>query len=157
MSFEHKIPKKRLVDTDTEPKNRLDPGSTDTVSRSFPALLIDFPPLRELPRIVPLSPGLRQHRLRGEGPRRRAVLRPRRVCVRAVPLPAAVHGRRLRVQGEAGRVQGARNAEQGEPRLLSTVSGGMLCKRFCNMFSGSSPCLLGQHGSCSSAQQPVEL
>ena len=25
------------------------------------------------------------------------------------------------------------------------------------MFSGSSPCLLGQHGSCNSAQLPVEL
>ena len=25
------------------------------------------------------------------------------------------------------------------------------------MFSGSPPCLLGQHGSCSSAQLPVEL
>ena len=25
------------------------------------------------------------------------------------------------------------------------------------MFSGSSPCLLGQHGSCSSAQLPVEF
>ena len=30
-------------------------------------------------------------------------------------------------------------------------------KRFCSMFSGSSPWLLGQHGSCSSAQLPVEL
>ena len=38
-----------------------------------------------------------------------------------------------------------------------TVWGGRLCKRFCNMFSGSSSCLLGQHGSCSSAQLPVEL
>ena len=35
--------------------------------------------------------------------------------------------------------------------------GGRLCKRFCSMFSGTSPCFLGQHGSCSSAQQPVEL
>ena len=31
------------------------------------------------------------------------------------------------------------------------------CKRFCNMFSGSSPSLLRQHGSCSSALLPVEL
>ena len=29
--------------------------------------------------------------------------------------------------------------------------------RFCNTFSESSPCLLGQHGSCSTAQRPVEL
>ena len=38
--------------------------------------------------------------------------------------------------------------------LLKDVKVG---KRFSNMFSGSSPCLLGQHGSCSSAQLPVEL
>ena len=38
-----------------------------------------------------------------------------------------------------------------------TVWGGRLCKSFWNMFSGSPPCLLGQHGSCSSAQLPVEL
>ena len=38
-----------------------------------------------------------------------------------------------------------------------TVWGGRLCTRFCNMFSGSSPCFLGQHGRCSSAQLPVEL
>ena len=30
---------------------------------------------------------------------------------------------------------------------VSTVWGGRLSKRFCNMISGSSPCLLGQHGS----------
>ena len=41
--------------------------------------------------------------------------------------------------------------------LMYTAWGGRLCKRFCNMFSGSSHCLLGQHGSCSSAQLPVEL
>ena len=40
---------------------------------------------------------------------------------------------------------------------LCTVWGSRLKKRFCSMFSGSSPCLLGQHGSCSSAQLPVEL
>ena len=39
----------------------------------------------------------------------------------------------------------------------ATGWGGRLSKRNCNMFSGSSPCLLGQHGSCSSAQLPVEL
>ena len=39
----------------------------------------------------------------------------------------------------------------------STVWGGRLCKRFCNMFSGSSPCLLWQHGSYRSAQLPGEL
>ena len=39
----------------------------------------------------------------------------------------------------------------------TTVWGGRLRKRFCSMFSGSFPCLLGQHGSCSSAQLPVEL
>ena len=32
--------------------------------------------------------------------------------------------------------------------------GGHLFRRFCNMFSESSLCLLGQHGSCSTAQQP---
>ena len=45
-------------------------------------------------------------------------------------------------------------------RLLNnnnTVWGGRLCKRFCNVFSGSSPCLLGQHSSCGSAKLPVEL
>ena len=30
-------------------------------------------------------------------------------------------------------------------------------RRFCNMFSESSSCLLGQHGSCSTAQQLGEL
>ena len=35
--------------------------------------------------------------------------------------------------------------------------GGHLFRRFCNLFSKSSPCLLGLHGSCSIAQQPVEL
>ena len=35
--------------------------------------------------------------------------------------------------------------------------GGHLCWRFCYMFSKSSPCLLGQHGSCSTDQQPGEL
>ena len=39
----------------------------------------------------------------------------------------------------------------------STVCGGRLSKRFCNMFSRSYPCSLGQHGSCSSAPLPVEL
>ena len=34
--------------------------------------------------------------------------------------------------------------------LIPTVWGGRSKKRFCNMFSGSSPCLLGQNGSCSS-------
>ena len=34
---------------------------------------------------------------------------------------------------------------------------GHLFRRFCNMFSKTSPCLLGQHGSCSEAQQPGEL
>ena len=42
MSFVHKIPKNWLSDTDTEPKNCLDPGSTETVSRSFPALVDVF-------------------------------------------------------------------------------------------------------------------
>ena len=33
-----------------------------------------------------------------------------------------------------------------------------LWKRFCSMFSESwSPCLLSQHGSCSTVQQPVEV
>ena len=41
--------------------------------------------------------------------------------------------------------------------MQGTAWGGRLCTRFCNMFSGSSPCLLGQHGSCNSAQLPVEL
>ena len=41
--------------------------------------------------------------------------------------------------------------------ILYTVWAGSLCKRFCNVLSGSSPCLLGQHGSCSTAQRPVEL
>ena len=30
-------------------------------------------------------------------------------------------------------------------------------ERFCKMFSESFPCLLGQHGSCSTAQMPGEL
>ena len=34
--------------------------------------------------------------------------------------------------------------------------GGHLFRRFCNLFSKSSPCLLGQHGSCRIAQQPGE-
>ena len=38
-----------------------------------------------------------------------------------------------------------------------TVSGSRVVKKFCKMFSESSPCLLGQHGSCSTAQRPVEL
>ena len=32
-----------------------------------------------------------------------------------------------------------------------------MLKRFCNMFSESSPSLLGQHCNCSTAQRPVEL
>ena len=40
---------------------------------------------------------------------------------------------------------------------VTTGWGGHLFRRFCNMFSKSSPCLLGQHGSCSLAQRPVEL
>ena len=40
---------------------------------------------------------------------------------------------------------------------LHTVWGGNLFQRFCYMFSESSPCLLWQHGSCSTAQQPGEL
>ena len=43
------------------------------------------------------------------------------------------------------------------PASFCTVWGGRLRKRFCSMFSGGFPCLLGQHGSCSSAQLPVEL
>ena len=39
----------------------------------------------------------------------------------------------------------------------STVLGGRLSKRFRSMFFRSSPCLLGQHVSCSSAPLPVEL
>ena len=39
----------------------------------------------------------------------------------------------------------------------STRWGGHLFRRFCSMFSESSLCLLGQHGSCSSAQLSVEL
>ena len=42
-------------------------------------------------------------------------------------------------------------------RKVSTGWGGHLFRRFCNMFSRSSPCLLGQHGSCSIAQWSVEL
>ena len=43
--------------------------------------------------------------------------------------------------------------------LLLTVTGwgGHLFRRFCNMFSKSSPCLFGQHVSCSIAQRHVEL
>ena len=40
---------------------------------------------------------------------------------------------------------------------IYTVWGIRLWKRFCKMFSESSPCLLGQHGSCITAQRPVEL
>ena len=39
----------------------------------------------------------------------------------------------------------------------STVWGVGLRRRFCKMFSESSPCLLGQHSICSTAQRPVEL
>ena len=35
--------------------------------------------------------------------------------------------------------------------------GGNLFRRFCNMFSENTLSLLGQHASCSTAQQPVEL
>ena len=42
-----------------------------------------------------------------------------------------------------------------EPRVPEVTGwGGCLFRRFRNMFSESSPCLLGQHGSCSKAQQP---
>ena len=43
-----------------------------------------------------------------------------------------------------------------QTRKFDEVWGGRLRKWFCKMFSESSPCLLGQHGSCSSAQLPVE-
>ena len=39
MSLVQKIPKNWLFETDTESKICLDPGSTETVSRYFPALL----------------------------------------------------------------------------------------------------------------------
>ena len=39
----------------------------------------------------------------------------------------------------------------------STWWGGHLFRRFCSKFSESSPCLLGQQCSCSTAQQPGEL
>ena len=42
-------------------------------------------------------------------------------------------------------------------RKNSTVWGGNLWERFCYMFSVISPCLLGQHGSCSTAVQPNSL
>ena len=44
-----------------------------------------------------------------------------------------------------------------EPSEICTVWGVWLWKKFCKMFSESSPCLLGQHGTCSTVQQPVEL
>ena len=44
-----------------------------------------------------------------------------------------------------------------ERPLNYTVWGGNLSKRFCNIFSESSHCLLGYHGSYSTAQRPVEL
>ena len=40
VSFAPSIPKNWLFETDTDPKNGFDPGSTETVSRSFPALII---------------------------------------------------------------------------------------------------------------------
>jgi len=43
-------------------------------------------------------------------------------------------------------------------RLKRTTGwGGRLSKRICDMFSESSLCLHGLHGSCSSAQLPVEI
>ena len=40
MSLVQKIPKNWLFETDTESKICLDPGSTETVSRYFPALIM---------------------------------------------------------------------------------------------------------------------
>ena len=40
---------------------------------------------------------------------------------------------------------------------VHTGWGGHLFRRFCSMFYESSPCLLGQHGSCSTAQHPGKL
>ena len=44
--------------------------------------------------------------------------------------------------------------QQESTHCSATGWGGHLFRRFCNMFSNSSPCLHGQHGSCSTAQQP---
>ena len=46
-----------------------------------------------------------------------------------------------------------------EAEILSCtiVWGIRLLKKFCQVFSESSSCLLWQHGSCSTAQRPVEL
>ena len=47
---------------------------------------------------------------------------------------------------------------QGDTKYMyCTVLGGNLLKRFHNMFSENSSCLLWQRGSCSTAQRPVEL
>ena len=45
------------------------------------------------------------------------------------------------------------NWPKSESKQSTTVWGGKLLKRL-KMFPESSPCLLGQHGSCSTAQQP---
>ena len=50
-----------------------------------------------------------------------------------------------------------RGASRAAHNILCTAWGGNLFWRFCILFSERSPCLLGQHGSCSTAQRPGEL
>ena len=63
-------------------------------------------------------------------------------------------------ESDIGNAQGFRDAFKGKrsgKANINTDWGGRFSKRFRKMFSGSSPCLLGQHCTCSSAQLPVEL
>ena len=96
---------------------------------------------------------------------------------RAAGQAAVPHGHRVRDARRAGGAgpRPGRHAHPVPPHLredpghrpqghdlqvryrMHTGWGGHLFRRICNMFSKSSPCLVGQHCSCSIAQQPVEL
>ena len=70
-------------------------------------------------------------------------------------LPAAAHP--VSAQWFVTRVLGRKSFLTSGAGIKPYIKSCQQLKRFRNMFSGSSPCLLGQHGSCSSAQLPVEL
>ena len=50
-----------------------------------------------------------------------------------------------------------RSTQNDQLLQYSTGWGGHLFRRLCNLFSKSSPCLLGQNCSCSKAKRPMEL
>ena len=83
-------------------------------------------------------------------------------CSSFLPSCSAVYAKLLLTQGKLVRRWDTKNLSHPTPGARPdeshcTVWGGNLFRRFCNMFSESYPCSLGQHGNCTAAQQPGEL